>query len=150
MKVILLEDVKKQGKKGQVIEVSDGYGRNYLIKNGLAKEADSGALNHLKSKKKQEQKQAAEDLAEAKLIQKQLDQDEIVVEIPAKVGDEGKLFGTITSKQIGDSLKQQHDIKVDRRNIQLDQNIAALGHYQVPIKLHPEVEGTIKVHVVAE
>lgn len=147
MKVILLEDVKKQGKKGQVIEVSDGYGRNYLIKNNLAKVADSSALNQLKSKQKADQRLAAEELAESKKLQKLIDADETVVVIQAKTGNDGRLFGTIPSKQIAEELEKQYDIKVDRRKIQLDENLAALGSFNVPIKLHPDVTATIKVRV---
>ncbi len=150
MKVILLEDVKKQGKKGQVIEVSDGYGRNYLIKNGLAKEATKGALNQLRAKEKANQKQAEEDLEQAKQLKKEIEADDTVVKVKAKSGEDGRLFGTITSKQIAENLEDQFKIKVDRRKIDLANNLAALGNYQVPVKLHPEVEAKIYVHVIEE
>ncbi len=150
MKVILLEDVKKQGKKGQVIDVSDGYGRNYLIKNGLAKEATKGALNQLRAKEKADQKQAEEELEQAKQLKEEIEADNTVVKVKAKSGEDGKLFGTITSKQIAENLNDQYQIKVDRRKIDLENNLAALGNYQVPIKLHPEVEAKIHVHVIEE
>ncbi|MBG9982472.1 50S ribosomal protein L9 [Aerococcaceae bacterium DSM 111020] len=150
MKVILLEDVKKQGKKGQVIEVSDGYGRNYLIKNGLAKEATKGALNQLRAKEKANQKQAEEELEQAKQLKKEIEADDTVVKVKAKSGEDGRLFGTITSKQIAENLEDQFKIKVDRRKIDLANNLAALGNYQVPVKLHPEVEAKIYVHVIEE
>ena len=150
MKVILLEDVKKQGKKGQVVEVSDGYGRNYLIKNGLAKEATNTALNQLKSKQRADAKQAEENLAEAKTLKKEIEADETVVQVKAKSGEDGRLFGTITSKQIAAALEKQFGIKVDRRKIELANNLAALGHYNVPIKLHTDVEANIRIHVIEE
>lgn len=150
MKVILLQDVKKQGKKGQVIEVSDGYGRNYLIKNKLAQAADQGAMKQLEAKHKADERQAAEDLKEAKQLKEKIEQESTVVEIKAKTGDDGRLFGTIPSKQIAQELANQHGIEVDKRKIQLDENIAALGHYQVPIKLHHDVQGHIRLHVVEE
>lgn len=147
MKVILLEDVRKQGKKGQVIEVSDGYGRNYLIKNGLAKEADAAALNQLKSKQKAQKRIAAEELAEAKDLAQRIDQEDVVVTLEAKVGEGGRLFGAIPSKQVAEALEAQHGIQVDRRKIQMDDNITSLGKFHVPIRLHPDVQATIKVSV---
>lgn len=150
MKVILLKDVKKQGKKGDVVEVSDGYGRNYLIKNNLAKLADGAAMNQLKSKKIAEQRIAEEELAESKELQTAIEKDETVVTIAAKTGDDGRLFGTIPSKQIGEELEKQYGIKIDRRKIQLDENLASLGRYNVKVKLHPEVTAEIKVHVVEQ
>ena len=148
MKVILLEDVKKQGKKGQVVEVSDGYGRNYLIKNGLAKEATGAAMGQLKAKQKAEAKQAEEDLEEAKELKTKLEDEKTVVTVKAKSGEDGRLFGTITSKQIAENLEKQFKIKVDRRKIDLANNLAALGHYNVPIKLHTDVDAKIRVHVI--
>ena len=150
MKVILLQDVRKQGKKGDVIEVSPGYGRNYLIKNNLAKEADAGALNKLKSQQKANARKAEEEHQEALEVQKEINREDVIVIIPVKVGEEGRVFGTITSKQIAEELEKQHDIQVDRRKIQLDENLAAVGDYQVPIKLHPEVIAEIKVRVIEE
>lgn len=150
MKVILLKDVKKQGKKGDVIEVSDGYGRNFLIKNGLARLADTAAMNQLKSKEQADERIAQEELAEAKQIKAELDKEESIVKISAKIGEDGRLFGTIPSKQIAGELQKQHSIKVDRRKIQLDENLSAIGQYKVPIKLHSEVTANIKVQVVEE
>ena len=136
MKVILLEDVRKQGKKGEVIDVSDGYGNNYLIKNGLAKLADSSALNALNAQKKAQKKVEAEELAEA-----------TVVNIKTKTGEDGRLFGTIPSKQIADELKKQFDIKVDRRKINMENNLSSLGFHNVEIKLHTDVTANIRVQV---
>lgn len=150
MKVILLKDVRKQGKKGDVIEVSAGYGRNYLIKNGLAKEADSAALNQLKARNKAVARQEAENLQEAKKIKEQIEKEETIVEIKTKAGQDGRLFGTIPPKQIADALNKQYNIKVDRRKIQLAQNLSSLGYHNVDIKLHQDVNAVIKVNVTAE
>nr|WP_276933249.1 50S ribosomal protein L9 [Globicatella sulfidifaciens] len=147
MKVILLQDVKKQGKKGQVIEVSDGYGRNYLIKNGLAKLADAPSMNQLKAQKAAQQRQEAEELAEAKEIKAFIEKEDTVVEIKAKAGD-GRLFGTIPSKQIAEELKKQYNIEIDRRKIQMEQNLSSLGYHNVEVKLFQDVFAKIKVHVV--
>ena len=148
MKVILTQDVKKQGKKGQIIEVSEGYGRNFLIKNNLAIFADNAALNQLKSKQKAEARNAEEILKEAKQTKSQLEEKNVVVIIEVKTGDDGRLFGTIPTKQIADELEKQFEISVDRRKIQLKENISALGSYDVPIKLHHEVTADIAVKVV--
>lgn len=150
MQVILLEDVRKQGKKGDLIEVSDGYGRNYLIKNGLAKEATPAALNQLKSKKKAQKRLEEEELEEAKQLKQQIEADDAVVVIKVKSGEDGRLFGTITSKQVAEALEDQHQIKIDRRKIQMDENLAALGRYQVDFKPHPDVATKITVNIEAE
>lgn len=147
MKVILLEDVRKQGKKGDVIEVSDGYGNNYLIKNGLAKLADAKALSALNAQKKAQKKLAEEELTEAKEVKKELDKETTVVKIKAKTGDDGRLFGTIPSKQIAEELNEQYGIKVDRRKINMENNLSSLGFHNVEIKLHSEVIATIRVQV---
>lgn len=150
MKVILLQDVKKQGKKGQVIEVSDGYGRNFLIKNGWAKEADAAAMSELKAHNKAKERLAAEELAEAKALKETIEKEETVVVIKAKTGEDGRLFGTIPSKQIAEELEKQFQISVDKRKIEMEHNLAAVGYHNVPVKLHTEVLAKIRVHVVAE
>ncbi|MBZ6527992.1 50S ribosomal protein L9 [Aerococcaceae bacterium DSM 111021] len=150
MKVILLKDVKKQGKKGEVVEVSDGYGRNYLIKNNLAKMADGAALNQLQSKKEAEARVAKEELTESKLVKEAIEKEDTVVTISAKTGEDGRLFGTIPSKQIAEELEKQYGIKVDRRKIQLSENLSSLGSYNVTVKLHTKVSADIKVHVVGQ
>lgn len=146
MKVIFLEDVKGNGLKGEVKEVSDGYARNFLIKNKLAVEATTGNLRVLESEERKtaEQEQAEKDEAlelKAKLA-------ELTVELTVKSGKDGRLFGAITNKQIAEALKKVYDYKIDRRKIELEQPIRSLGNTIVPIKLHPDVTGTIKVHVV--
>ena len=145
MKVIFLEDVKGKGKKGEVKNVSEGYARNFLLPNKLAAEANSGNLKTLEVKKQGEEKRAEEKLKEAQLYKEKL--EKLTVEIKAKSGEGGRLFGAVTSKQIADTLAKMK-MKVDKRKIELDEPIRALGFTNVPIKLHQEVTATIKVHVV--
>jgi len=145
MKVIFLKDVKGQGKKGEVKKVSAGYARNYLFKNNLAEEATPANLKKLKARERREQEQAQAEKEAALKLKENL--ENCTVEISAKAGEGGRLFGSITNKQIADELKKQHDYKVDRRNIELPDPIRSLGYVNVPIKLHPDVTGTIKVHV---
>ncbi|MBF6625419.1 50S ribosomal protein L9 [Tuanshanicoccus lijuaniae] len=147
MKVILLSDVKKQGKKGQVIEVSEGYGRNFLIKNGLAKLADNAAMSQLKAENAFKAKKAEEELQEAKELKKLIEDEKTVVVIKAKAGD-GRLFGTIPTKQIAEELNKQYKIEIDKRKIQLEQNLSSLGYHHVDVKLHHDVTAKINVHVV--
>lgn len=148
MKVILLQDVKKQGKKGQVIEVSDGYGRNFLIKNNLAKIADNSAMSQLNAENEAKRRLAAEELAEAKKLKDIIEDEKTEVKIYAKSGEDGRLFGTIPSKQIAEELAKQHDIKIDKRKISMIQNLASLGYHNVEVKLHHEVTAIIRVHVI--
>lgn len=150
MKVILLQDVKKQGKKGQMIEVSEGYGRNFLIKNGLAKLADNAAVNQLNAENKAKARLAAEELEECKQLKLKIEDEKTVVTIKAKSGNDGRLFGTIPSKQIAEELAKQHNLKIDKRKIQLEHNLSALGYHHVEAKLHPEVVVKINVHVIEE
>lgn len=148
MKVILLKDVKDQGKKGDVKKVSAGYARNYLFKNNLAVEATPGNLKQLEAKKRKLDEQAKQEKAEAIELKKAL--EKITVELKAKSGEGGRLFGSITNKQIADALKKEHGFKIDRRKIELSDPIKSLGVVNVPIKLHPDVQGTVKVHVVEQ
>lgn len=148
MKVILLKDVKGQGKKDEVIRVSAGYARNYLFKNNLAQEATPGNLKALKARQRKQKQQEQEEKEAAQKLKEDL--AKLTVEIKAKAGDGGRLFGSITNKQIADTLKKVHNITVDRRKIELEDPIRSLGHTNVPVKLHPEVSGTIKVHVIEE
>ncbi|MCG7335122.1 50S ribosomal protein L9 [Sporosarcina sp. ACRSM] len=148
MKVIFLQDVKGKGKKGEVKEVSVGYAQNFLLKNNLAVEATPGNMSKLEGQKKRAEKDAAEELAEAKKLKAQL--DEITVEMTAKSGEGGRLFGSITTKQIAEALHKTKGIKVDRRKMELADAIRTLGYTNVPIKIHPEVTATLKVHVTEE
>lgn len=150
MKVIFLQDVKGKGKKGDIKEVPNGYAQNFLIKNNLAKPANNESMAELKGKQKAKEKQNAEVLAEAKELKALLEKEETVVKINAKAGEDGRLFGSIPSKQIADALNKQYKIKIDKRKIELDQPIRALGFTQVPVKLHPQVTATINVHTIQE
>lgn len=147
MKVIFLKEVKGKGKQGETKNVSEGYARNYLFPNKLAIEATPGNLKSLEAQKKSEQKKEDEEYEEALQVKEKL--EELTVEIKAKSGEGGRLFGAVSSKQLADTLaKMKH--KVDRRKIQLDEPIRALGYTNVPIRIHPKVTATVKVHVVAQ
>lgn len=148
MKVIFLQDVKGKGKKGEVKNVADGYAHNYLLKNNLAVEASAGNVNQLDAQKKKEQKAQEEELQQAQDLKKTL--EELTVELTAKSGEGGRLFGSITSKQIAEELKKSHKIKVDKRKIEMNDAIRSLGVTNVPVKLHNEVTATLKVHVGEE
>ncbi|GGP11374.1 50S ribosomal protein L9 [Oceanobacillus neutriphilus] len=145
MKVIFLKDVKGKAKKGDVKNVPDGYARNYLLKNKLAEEATSGNLKALDAKKKKQDKLEIEEKESAINLKDKL--ADLTVELEAKSGENGRLFGSITSKQIAEALNKQHGYKLDKRKIELDEPIRALGYTNVPVKLHPEVSGSVKVHV---
>lgn len=147
MKVILQQDVKKVGKKGDIIEVSEGYGRNFLLPKKYAVEATPVNLNAAKQQKRSEERrhQQAED--EARLMAAQL--SKIEVTIPVKIGEGGKLFGSVTGKDIADALKQRHNIDLDKRKIELKETIRSLGNYEAVIRVHPEISSKIQVHIIA-
>ncbi len=145
MKVIFLKDVKGKGKKGEVKNVADGYAHNFLIKQGLAIEANNTNISTLEGQKKKEDKRAAEELAEAKKLGEQL--EKLTVELSAKAGEGGRLFGSITTKQIAEELQKKHGIKIDKRKMELPDAIRSLGHTKVPVKLHHEVLASLTVHV---
>ncbi|EPI02548.1 MULTISPECIES: 50S ribosomal protein L9 [unclassified Enterococcus] len=150
MKVIFLQDVKGKGKKGEVKEVPTGYAQNFLIKNNLAQEATKGSISQLAGQKKAQEKQEAEILEQAKKLKEFLEQEDTVVELKAKAGEDSRLFGSIPSKQIAEGLNKQYKIKLDKRKIELNNPIRSLGYTSVPVKLHHEVTAKIKVHVVQE
>lgn len=145
MQVILLKDVKDLGKAGQVVKVADGHGRNYLIPRGLAKEATEGSLNDLKHKKEIEDKKKANELKAAQELKAKLEAKPL--EMKVKAGEGGRLFGSVTSSDMAEML-QKNGITVDKKNIQLKENIKELGTHSVAIKLHREVSAQIKVKVV--
>jgi|SRR5579875_2332207 len=145
MKVIFLKDVKGKGKKGEIKNVADGYAHNFLIKQGLAVEATSANISALDAQKKKQEKLAAEELEEAKKLKEKLDQ--LTVELTAKAGEGGRLFGSITSKQIAEELEKKHGIKIDKRKMEMADAIRSLGHTKVPVKLHHDVTATLTVHV---
>lgn len=148
MKVILLQEVKKLGKKGEIMEVAEGYARNFLLPKKLAAPATADTLNQL-----QQQKSAAADrqkrqLEEAKLLAAQLGQ--IEVKVKAKAGEGGKLFGAVTTKDIADAAKIQHGVELDRRKMEITDPIKNFGQTSVVMKIHPEVTAEIKVQVIGE
>ncbi|MEH6940868.1 50S ribosomal protein L9 [Bacillus sp. JJ722] len=145
MKVIFLKDVKGKGKKGEIKNVSDGYAHNFLLKQELAVEATTGNMKKLEAQKNKVNQQAAEELQQAKELKDKL--EKITVEISAKAGDGGRLFGSITTKQIAEALQASSSIKIDKRKMELADGIRALGYTKVPVKLHHEVMATLNVHV---
>lgn len=148
MKVIFLEDVKGKGTKGEVKQVSIGYAQNFLLKNKLAIEATPGNLSKLKGQQNRIVKNAAEELAEAQEMKEKI--EKVTVEMTAKSGEDGRLFGSITSKQIADEVNKLDGIKVDRRKMELPDPIRTLGNTTIPIRIHQDVTATLKVHVVEE
>ncbi|MGN7299014.1 50S ribosomal protein L9 [Ferdinandcohnia sp. SAFN-114] len=145
MKVIFLKDVKGKGKKGEVKNVSDGYAHNFLFKQNLAIEATPANMKSLEAKKNKESKEAAEELAQSKQLKEKI--EALTVELQAKAGEGGRLFGSVTSKQIADELAKKHGIKIDKRKFDLPDGIRALGYTNVSVKLHQEVTAIVKVHV---
>lgn len=145
MKVIFLKDVKGKGKKGEVKNVADGYAHNFLLKQGLAAEANHANVKTLEAQKNKEQVLAAEELQQAKELKETL--EKITVELNAKAGEGGRLFGSITTKQIADELQKKHGIKIDKRKMELEDGIRSLGHTKLPVKLHHEVTATLTVQV---
>lgn len=148
MEVILLEDVKNVGKKGEVVKVKDSLGRNVLIKKGQALEATGKNLNDLKLRKANDDKIAAENLAAAKELGKKIEESEITVSI--KLGEGGKTFGSVSSKEIAEEVKAQLGFDVDKKKVQLKEAIKSVGEFDVQIKLHPQVTTTLKVKVVGK
>ena len=145
MKVILLEDVKTLGKKGEIVTVNDGYARNFILPKKLGLEATGKNLNDLKLQKAQEEKRAKELLEAAQESARSLEGKSIVIKM--KAGEGGKLFGSVSSKEIAAAYKEQHGLEIDKKKIQLSDPIRAFGSFEVPVKLHPQVTGTLKVNV---
>lgn len=148
MKVIFIKDVKGQGRKGQVKEVSEGYATNFLLPRGLARPATDGNMKTLENQAAAEQRRKEEEKAEAQALGKKL--DELTVALKAKSGEGGRLFGAITSKQVAETLASAHGISLDKRKIEMNEPIRHLGVTQVTVKLHPEVKATLKVQVTEE
>lgn len=146
MKVILQQDVKGQGKKGQMIEASDGYARNFLIPKKLAVPATADNLNTMRLQEKAKQAQIEREKEEAREIVKKL--ESCVVKIASKAGAGGKLFGSVTTKEISDALKEQFDINIEKQKIVQPEPIKAFGSYEVKCRMGYEITGTINVMVV--
>ncbi len=148
MKVILLEDVKSLGKKGELVNVNDGYARNFLLKTGKGAEANNKNLNDLKLKKANADKIAKENLEAAKALGDKLKEGQ--VELLIKTGEGGKVFGSVSSKEIAAAAEEQLGLKIDKKKIQLKEQIKSLGVHHVPVKLHPKVTAELKVWVKEE
>lgn len=145
MIVILEKDVKGVGKAGEVVKVSDGYARNMLIPRGIAKEATDGNIRNLEKQKAIREEQRQKDLAEARQLAERISKLNVV--IVTKSGEGGKLFGSITSKDIADALMEQHKVSIDKRKIILESPIKQMGEYELDAKIYPEVTAKIKVKV---
>ena len=143
MKVILLEDVKSLGKKGQIVNVSDGYARNMILPKKLGVEATSKNLNDLKLRKANEEKVAQENLDAAKAFAEELSTKEVILTL--KVGEGGRTFGSVSSKEISEAAKKQLNLDIDKKKLQLENPIRNLGVTNVPVRLHPKVTGSLKV-----
>lgn len=145
MKVVLLQDVKSQGKKDQIIEVSDGYARNFLFPKKLAVAADAKVINDIKSKQSSAKHREEVERANANELAKRL--SDITVKLTADAGTDGRFYGAITSKDIAEALKAQHGIEADKRKIQLDSPIKAFGTYKIELKLYADISGKFNVTV---
>ncbi|MEI7885278.1 MAG: 50S ribosomal protein L9 [Clostridia bacterium] len=148
MKVILNSDVKSIGKEGQIVEVSDGYARNFLFPKRLAKEASAANLHEVKMLGDKKAKQIEKELKDAQNKAIMLQEKTICLKV--KSGENGKLFGSVTNKEIAEELEKMHKFPIDKRKVELEGQIKALGIYEVKIKLHPKVVAKIKVEVQGE
>ncbi|MBQ7496462.1 MAG: 50S ribosomal protein L9 [Selenomonas sp.] len=147
MKVILSQDVKKLGKKGEIVEVQEGYGRNFLLPRKLAVLATAQSMNVAKQQAGSKARKEAMATDEAKLMASQLEKVEVT--IPVRIGEGGKLFGSVTGKDVSDALKKQN-IDIDKKKISIKDNITGTGVYEAVIKVHPAITSTVKVNIVAE
>lgn len=148
MKVILNQDIKGVGKKGEIINASDGYARNYLFPRKLANEATEGNMTELKEKKDSEKFRKDNEAQEARELAKKL--NGLSVNFDVKAGENGRLFGSITSKDIAEKIKKQHGFDVDKKKIVLDEPIKAAGVYHIEVKIYPEINAKLKVAVTAK
>ena len=148
MKVILLQDVKSLGKKGEIVNVNDGYARNFILPKKLGLEAIGKNMNDLKLQKNNEAKVAKEHLEAAKELAKQLEAGK--VEVAIKVGEGGKVFGSVSNKEIAAEVKKQLGLEIDKKKVQLKDALKTLGTHKVPVKLHPEVTAEVTVEVKEE
>ncbi|ASW44397.1 50S ribosomal protein L9 [Clostridium isatidis] len=147
MKVILLQDVKKLGKKGDVVNISDGYARNFLFPRKLAEEANEANMHILNAKKENERKKKLAEMEEAQKLAAEL--KDKVIKLQVKSGDNGKLFGAITSKDIAERINKDYNLKIDKKKIVMD-TIKLTGEYNIEVKLYPEVSTKMKVVIVPQ
>ena len=145
MKVILLQDVKSLGKEGDIVNVSDGYAKNFVIPNTMGVEANDKNKNDLKLKKQREAKEAAAKLADAQKLAQELEKVTVVVKM--KAGGNGKVFGSVSAKEIAQEAKKQHNLDLDKKKIQLAEPIKSFGDFEIPIRLHPQVTGKFMLKV---
>lgn len=146
MEVILQKDVKNLGKKGEVVDVAEGYARNFLLPRGLAVEATAGNLKQISLENKAKKQKRERELKEAQDIAAKLDGQKL--QIATKVGESGKLFGSITNQDIADRLKRQYKVEIDKRKIELEEPIKSLGKYPVTVRIHPKVKAEVIVQVI--
>ncbi|MCF8011450.1 MAG: 50S ribosomal protein L9 [Clostridiales bacterium] len=148
MKVILLDEVKKLGQKGDVVNVADGYARNYLMPKGLASEATKDKINELEYEKEIEAEKRAKEEEQARELAEKI--ENIKVTLSVKVGEAGKLFGAVSNKDIADVLNKKHNLGLDKKKIVLKDPIKALGDYNLTVKLHPNVQANLNVQILKE
>lgn len=148
MKVILLQDVKALGKKGEIKDVADGYGRNFLIGKKLACEATPQNLKNLAVEQKKQADKAAAELAEAKRLAAEL--AKLQIDMPVKAGEGGKLFGSVTNKELAEAISAKVGAEIDKRKVEIKDPIKALGVAEVTVKLHSEVHQKVKVNIIAQ
>ncbi len=145
MEVILLQDVKSLGKKGEIVKVSDGYATNFILPKKLGVEANAKNLNDLKIQKKRDEKAAADLLASAQEFAKKIESETVRVQM--KAGEGGRVFGSVSSKEIATAAKQQHGFDIDKKKLVLPEAIKSFGTFEIPVKLHPQVTATLRVSV---
>ena len=145
MKIILLQYEKKLGKKGDIIEASEGYARNYILPKKIGVEATPKNMNDLKLQKANESKIAQEQLEAAKALAAELETKQVTVQM--KAGEGGKAFGSVSSKEIAAAFKEQHNLEIDKKKIQLSESLKSFGSYEVSVKLHPQVTAKLTVKV---
>ncbi|MGI6679637.1 MAG: 50S ribosomal protein L9 [Dehalobacterium sp.] len=148
MKIILTQDVKSLGKKGDLVQVAEGYGRNFLLPKGLGVEASKANLTKLAQENARTEAKKQKELEEAKSSAKKL--KGAVVNVAAKAGEGGRLFGAVTNKEISEQVQAQYNVTVDRRKMEIKEPIKSTGSYEATVKLHPEVQVTIKINVTAQ
>lgn len=146
MKVILLKDEKKLGKKGDIVEVSEGYAKNYILPKKIGAEANANNMNDLKLQKANEAKIAQQQLDDAKNLAHELESKLVTVKM--KAGEGGRAFGSVSSKEIAAAVKEQHDLNIDKKKIQLPETLKTFGNHEINVKLHPQVTAKLNVKIV--